>query len=172
MLKKIALVIMLILPMGAIAQTLKFGHINSQEIIVAMPEFTAAQTELQTLQKKYVDEIDRLNKEFQTKYQAFQNEMSGDNPLPENIAERRQKELQEMMQRAEQFQQEADQSMQKKQNELMMPIYQKLDEAIKAVGQAQGMIYIFDVARGGVSYVSETLSVDAGPLVKTRLGIN
>lgn len=33
MLKKIALLMMLILPMGVFAQNLKFGHINAMEIV-------------------------------------------------------------------------------------------------------------------------------------------
>ena len=47
MLKKIALLMMLILPMGVFAQNLKFGHINAMEIVSAMPEYTKAQSELQ-----------------------------------------------------------------------------------------------------------------------------
>ena len=52
MLKKIALVMLLALPMGVFAQNLKFGHINAQEIITVMPEFTKAQNDIQTLEKQ------------------------------------------------------------------------------------------------------------------------
>ena len=52
MLKKIALLMMLILPMGVFAQNLKFGHINAMEIVSAMPEYTKAQSELQALNKQ------------------------------------------------------------------------------------------------------------------------
>ncbi len=45
MLKKIAIALMLILPMGVAAQTLKFGHVTSNEIIMAMPAFTKAHTD-------------------------------------------------------------------------------------------------------------------------------
>ena len=51
MLKKIALVMLLALPMGVFAQNLKFGHINAQEIITVMPEFTKAQNDIQNLEK-------------------------------------------------------------------------------------------------------------------------
>ena len=51
MLKKIALVMLLALPMGVFAQNLKFGHINAQEIITVMPEFTKAQNDIQNLAK-------------------------------------------------------------------------------------------------------------------------
>ena len=62
MLKKIALLIMLVLPMGVFAQsTLKFGHMNSTDIIPTMPEYTKAISELQALEKNYTDEIQRTH---------------------------------------------------------------------------------------------------------------
>jgi outer membrane protein len=156
--------------MGVAAQTLKFGHITSNEIIMAMPEFTKAQTDLQALEKKYTDEIKRTNEEFNKKYQEFQQAMAKDS-LPQNIAERRQKELQDMMQRSEQFQQEAAQNMQKAQTELMAPISKKVEDAIKAVGEAENMVYIFDLARTSIPFVNEKLSVNVTPLVKAKLGL-
>lgn len=170
MLKKIALVMMLILPMGVFAQTLKFGHMNSQEVITAMPEFTKAQSDLQALQTKYANELQRTQEEFNKKYQEFQQAMAKDS-LPANIAERRQKELQDMMQRQEQFQQDAEQGMQKAQADMMSPIYKKLDDAIKAVGQSEGVIYIFDVMRTPIPYINESQSVNLTSKVKAQLGI-
>ena len=149
MLKKIALVLMLALPMGVFAQNLKFGHINAQEIVSAMPEFAKAQSDIEALDQQ----------------------ASAKDSLPANIAERRQKELQDMMQRQEQFQQEAQQQMQKAQADAMAPIYKKLDDAIKAVGAAEGVIYIFDLARTPVAYVNESQSINLTPKVKTQLGI-
>lgn len=169
MLKKIALLIMLVLPMGVFAQTQKFGHMNSQEVITVMPEYTKAVADLQALQKKYTDEMTRTQEEFSKKYQEFQQAMAKDS-LPANIAERRQKELMDMQQRQEQFQQEAEQGMQKAQTDLMAPIYKKLDDAIKAVGATEGVIYIFDMARTPIPYVG-TQSTDLTPKVKAQLGI-
>lgn len=170
MLKKIALLMMLILPMGVFAQTLKFGHMNSQEVISAMPEYTKAQNDFQTLQKQLGDEFKRSQDEFNKKYQEFQQAMAKDS-LPANIAERRQKELQDMAQRQEQFQQDAQQQMEKAQADALTPIYKKLDDAIKAVGAAEGVIYIFDLARTPIPYVNESQSVNLTNKVKTQLGI-
>ena len=77
---------------------------------------------------------------------------------------------QDMAQRQEQFQQEAYQSMQKAQQDAMTPIYKKLDEAIQAVGKAEGVVYIFDLARTPIPYVGAQ-SVDVTAKVKTQLGI-
>lgn len=91
--------------------------------------------------------------------------------LPAVIAERRQKELEDMMQRQEQFQAKAQQDMEKANNDLMAPVYKKLDDAIKAVGAAEGVIYIFDMARTPIPYVNEAQSINLTPKVKTQLGI-
>ena len=170
MLKKIALVMLLALPMGVFAQNLKFGHINAQEIITVMPEFTKAQNDIQTLEKQLTAELQRTQEEFNKKYQEFQQAIAKDS-LPPNIAERRQKELQDMMQRQEQFQQDAQQQMAKAQNDAMAPIYQKLHNAIKAVGAAEGVIYIFDLARTSIPYVNESQSINLTSKVKANLGI-
>lgn len=167
MLKKIALLaVMFALPLGAMAQA-KFAHMNSQEIITVMPEYTKAQADIETMSKGYQSEMQRTNEEFQKKYQEF---LAQQDSLPKNIAERRQKELQEMAQRQEQFQQEAYQSMQKAQQDAMVPIQKKLDEAIQAVGKTDGYVYIFDLARTQIPYVSPQ-SVDVTAKVKTQLGI-
>lgn len=94
MLKKIALlVVMFALPLGAMAQA-KFAHMNSQEVITVMPEFTKAQADLDAMSKKYQDEMQRTNEEFQKKYQEY---LVQQDSLPKNIAERRQKELNDMV---------------------------------------------------------------------------
>ncbi|WP_291528878.1 OmpH family outer membrane protein [Bacteroides sp. UBA939] len=166
MLKKIALlVVMFALPLGAMAQ--KFAHMNSQEVIIAMPEYTKAQADLEAMSKQYVEEIQRSQEEFNKKLQDFQQQADS---LPRNIAERRQKELEDMAQRQQQFQQDASQSMQKAQQDAMAPIYQKLDDAIQAVGKAEGVTYVFDMARTPIPYIGSE-SVDVTAKVKTQLGI-
>lgn len=166
MLKKIALLIVLFaLPLGAMAQ--KFAHMNSQEVVSLMPEFTKAQADLEAMSKQYTEEMQRSQTEFNKKVQEFQQQADS---LPRNIAERRQKELQDMAQRQEEFQQEAYQNMQKANQDAMVPIYRKLDEAIQAVGKAEGVIYIFDLARTPIPYVGSE-SIDLTAKVKTQLGI-
>ena len=167
MLKKIALVVaMIILPLGAMAQA-KFAHMNSQEVITVMPEFTKAQADMDALAKQYQKEMETGEAELNKKYQEFLQQADS---LPKNIAERRQKEIQDMAQRQQQFQQESAQSMQKAQNDAMAPIYKKLEDAIQAVGKAEGVIYIFDVARTSIPFIG-TQSIDVTAKVKAQLGI-
>ena len=166
MLKKIALLLMLILPMSVFAQ--KFGHIKTQEILTAMPEYTKAQTDIQTMQQQYDDEMKRLGEELNKKFAAYQQEQAN---LPKNIQERRQKELQELNERGMQMQQDAQQQLQQSWMQMLEPIAKKIDDAIKAVGQEGGYVYIFDLNTTNIPFVNETLSTDVTDAVKAKLGI-
>ena len=166
MLKKIALILMLILPMSVFAQ--KFGHIRSQEILIVMPEYTKAQADIQTMQKQYEDDMKRVEQEFQKKFTAFQEEQAN---LPKNILERRQKELQELNERGMQMQQDAQQELQQSWMEMLEPIAKKIDDAIKAVGQEGGYVFIFDLNATQIPFINETYATDVTGAVKAKLGI-
>ena len=166
MLKKIALILMLILPMSVFAQ--KFGHIRSQEILIVMPEYTKAQADIETMQKQYEEEMKRVEEEFQKKFTAFQQEQAN---LPKNILERRQKELQELNERGMQMQQDAQQQLQQSWMEMLEPIAKKIDDAIKAVGQEGGYVFIFDLNATQIPFINETYATDVTSAVKAKLGI-
>ena len=166
MLKKIALLLLLIAPMSVFAQ--KFGHVKFAEILTVMPEYTKAQTDIQVQQKQYEDEMKRASDELTKKFTEYQQEQAN---LPKNIQERRQKELQELNEKGMQFQADAQQQLQKAYAEMMEPIYKKIDDAIKAVGQEGGYVYIFDLNRTDIPFVNESLSTDVTPIVKGKLGL-
>ncbi|CCY92220.1 outer membrane chaperone Skp (OmpH) [Bacteroides sp. CAG:1076] len=167
MLKKIALLLLLIAPMSVFAQ--KFAHFKSMDIIPVMPEYAKAQTDIQALQKQYEDEIKRASDEFNKKFAEYQQEQK---TLPQNIQERRQKELQELSDKGMQFQQDAQQQLQKAYSDMMEPIYKKLEDAVKAIGTAGGYTYVFDLNRTDIPYVNETMSKDVTNDIKTKLGIS
>ena len=166
MLKKIALLLLLIAPMSVFAQ--KFGHVKFAEILTVKPEYTKAQTDIQAQQKQYEDEMKRASDELSKKFTEYQQEQAN---LPKNIQERRQKELQELNEKGMQFQADAQQQLQKAYAEMMEPIYKKIDDAIKAVGQEGGYVYIFDLNRTDIPFVNESLSTDVTPAVKGKLGL-
>ena len=166
MLKKIALILLLIAPMSVFAQ--KFGHIKSQEILNIMPDYTKAQNEIKAEEKQYMDEIQRASDELNKKYAAFQEEQAN---LPQNIKDRRMKELQELNEKGMQFQQDAQHQLNQSWMQKLEPIAKKIDDAIKAVGQEGGYVYIFDLNSTNIPYVSETLSTDVTGAVKAKLGL-
>ena len=90
---------------------------------------------------------------------------------PKNIQERRQKELQELNEKGMQMQQDAQQELERAWMSMLEPIAKKIDEAIKAVGQEGGYVYIFDLNTTNIPFVNETLSTDVTDAVKAKLGI-
>ena len=168
MLKKIVLAVSLIaLPaLGAMAQQ-KFAHLTAQAVIVEMAEYKKAVSDLEAMQKNYQDELQRTQEEFNKKYQEY---VAQADSLPRNIAERRQKELQDMAQRQEQFQQEASQSLQQAQQEAMNPIIEKVQKAVEEIGKAEGYIYIFDLSSTSIPFVGAQ-SVDITDKVKAKVGV-
>ena len=145
----------------------KFGHVNTQEIIQAMPEYTAAKNDIDKLTAQYEADLKSMQDELQKKADAFDKEQA---TLPDNIKQRRQTELQEMYQKIQQSYQDNQQALQKASSEKMQAITAKVLEAIKAVGQAGDYVIINEI-NAGIPYISTTLSTDVTAQVKTKLGL-
>ena len=165
MIKKILVALLIALPLCASAQ--KFGTIDGSAILPQMPEFTAANTQIEEASKKYEAEATKLREEIDKKMADFQT-LSEDASTPESIKQRRVQELTEMQQKYEQFIQTAQQDLQRQQAQLMQPIQEKLMNAITSVGQENGFTLIFPV--DAAAYAGQDV-IDVTPLVKTKLGI-
>lgn len=163
--KKLILLAMLFAPLTMLAQ--KFGHVNSQEVIQAMPEYATAKTSIEALQKQYESDLKTMQDELQKKSDAYDKEKA---TLPENIKQRREQELQDLYQRIQQSYQDNQQALQKATQEKMQAISTKVSEAIKSVGSTGGYVYIMDTT-GGIPYISTTLSTDVTAQVKGKLGL-
>jgi len=145
----------------------KFGHVNTQEIIQAMPEFAAARADIEKLTQQYEADLKSMQDELQKKADAFEKEQA---TLPENIKTRRNQELQDLYQRIQQTYQDNQQALGKAQSEKMQAITTKVLDAIKTVGQEGGYVYVMDMS-AGIPYISTTLSTDVTAQVKTKLGL-
>lgn len=161
--KKIIITIMLALPMLASAQ--KFGHINTQELFAQMPEVAQVKLKMDTINAQYESQLTSMQEEFQKKLQDYQSQEA---TMADAVKQIRQQELQEMQQRIQLFYQTAEQDIQKKQQELLAPVHEKMSKAIKAVGEREGYTYIFDSA--AMVHIGND-ATDATPAVKKELGI-
>ncbi|MCL1937985.1 MAG: OmpH family outer membrane protein [Candidatus Azobacteroides sp.] len=164
MLKKIVLLALLIIPMGAIAQE-KIAYFNSADVITAMPEYTQMMDSLQRTQTAIESELNVLREEYEKKYNAF---MAEADKLVENIKVRRMQELQDIEDRAQTFQQQSQQKMMQVQQDLLKPIQQKVKSALDAIGEENNFAYIIEVSN--LVFINAK-SIDATPLVKKRLGL-
>ena len=146
---------------------MKFGHINSSELVKMMPERDSAQKTLQTFGKELEEQLSTMQAELESKYSDFQKQ---EPTLNDVVKAARQKDLQDLNTRIEEFKSSAQDNYQKKQNELLQPIIDRANKAIQEIGKEKGFFYIFDVSAGAVVYFS-TESEDVMPLAKTKLGI-
>lgn len=168
MTKTIKLVALIILiAAGTIqAQTLKFGHINSTVLLGQMPETKLADSTLQKFGASLESQLKTMTNEYQSKISDFR---AGEATMAEPIKEMKAKEINDLEQRIQDFQDSAQQSLQKKKEEIYTPIIKKAEDAIKAIAKEKGYSYIFDTSVGVVLYAQE--SDDILPQVKTKLGL-
>lgn len=164
--KKIAFLLLCLLPMGAFAQN-KLGHINTQELLSVMPERDSIETALSNLAKEYETELSKMTEEYYAKIQEFQQKAE---TMAASIKEARQSEIMEMEQRIQTFRQQATTDIQRQQEVLMTPVVQKIKTAIDAVGLENGFTYIFDTSAQIVIYQGSG-AIDVMPQVKAKLGI-
>ena len=161
--KKIIIAMMLALPMLASAQ--KFGHINTQELFTQMPEVNQIKLKMDTINSQYENQLAMMQEEIQKKMQDYQAQEA---TMADAVKQIRQQELQEMNQRIQLFYQTAEQDIQKKQQELLAPVHEKMVKAIKVVGDREGYTYIFDSA--AMQYIADGAN-DVMSAVKKELGI-
>ena len=143
----------------------KIAHINTQELIKAMPAMKSAQTELEKLQKTYEAEIQSQATELQNKMKQYQAEV--ETKTDEENAKRSQ-EVQGMQQGIRKYQANAQQDLQKKEFDLLKPITDKAEAAIIKVAKAQGFQYVLDSSPGAGVILAEGKDLMAD--VKKELG--
>lgn len=151
---------------GVNAQAKKFGHINSNDLLMLMPERKEAETKIQDEAKKLEQQLSAMTTEYQTKVADYQTNSA---TMTDLIKQTKAKEIQDLEQRIQDFQQNAQESLQKKESELLKPIIDKAKKAIEDVAKEGGYGYIFDTSAGVILYSPEGDNIMA--LVKKKLGL-
>lgn len=123
----------------------KVAHINVTELMTAMPEMKAANTQLEKLSQTYDTEYNTMVEEFRTKIKKYDEEAA---TVGDAVNQTRQTEVQEMQQRIQQYQQTVTKELQTKQEEIYKPILEKSKAAIQKVARAKGYQYVLDSSIG------------------------
>lgn len=164
MFKKLLIAVAFIMPaLGMSAQ--KFGTVNIQEVMEALPAYAEMRTKIEASSKTYEEEFGKLQQEMEKKYTEFQ---QMDEKTPDTIKERRMQELQELDQKIQQFRATAQQDLQRQQMQLMQPIQESVMKAIQTVGASGNYTFIFDSEQ---SYYAGPSVENVTAQVKSTLGI-
>ena len=164
--KKITFLSLLcILTLNSIAQN-KFGYIDSQELLMLMPERKTAETDVQNFAKSLEAQLGSMTAEYQEKAQEYQ---SNEATYTDLVKQDKIAEITGLEQRIQAFQKNAQQSLQTKEQELLEPILAKVRQAIEDVATEGNYTYIFDKSIGSILYAKESENVLS--LVKKKLGL-
>lgn len=144
----------------------KIGYINSEELILSMPEAKKADADISAYAKTFQEQLTTMQKELETKYKAYE---AGAKTMSEAMLDVKQKELQDLQGRIQSTQQSAEEKVAAKRQELLKPITEKADKAIQDVAKEKGYTYILDASTGALVFATPTDNILKD--VKNKLGI-
>ena len=161
----VTVVLLTVVTAGASGQELKFGHLNVQKLISELPAKQAADKELRSEAEKLQQQLQVMRQELDQKYSNY---MEQRDSMSQLVRSTREKEIQDYDKRIQNFNRMAQQTLSEKEQELLQPVINKVEKAIKAVGEEEGFIYIFDVSSQMILYNSDQ-SVNVEDMVKAKL---
>lgn len=144
------LFVAVLFPLAAIAQT-RFGYFNYGEVLQQLPQYQQVQSDYEELQKRCNMEIERNEQELTRSYVAF---LDGQYDFPEPILRKRQKELQDLVDKSVLFRDELKQWLGEARDSLFAPLYATIDDAVARVCVHNKLAYIIDLERAGYAFVN------------------
>ena len=148
------------------SSSIKFGYLSYQEAIKSMPDYAQVQQNLTELKAKYQAEAKRVEDEFNRKYEEF---LEGQRDFPKSILQKRQTELQELMQKNIAFKNSSLEQLAKDEKEAYAPLYDKLNAALAAIGQEKGYAFILDTDVKALPFINPAMGEDINEAVKDAL---
>ena len=165
--KRLVLFLFVLVPVIAPAQ-LQFGYLSYQQVIKEMPEYTQAMKELQTLKAKYDEEATRGETEFQKKFVDF---LQGQKDFPQTIMQKRQAELQTLMDSGVAFRVQVQGLLAQAEKDLIAEVQKKLNRVLLEVGVEYGYGFILNTDDNACPYINPVIGVDVTEIVRQKLGV-
>ncbi|MCD7935865.1 MAG: OmpH family outer membrane protein [Tannerellaceae bacterium] len=163
--KKLIILLMVLLPLGVVAQEMKIAHVNFNSLLSALPEMANFEKSMADLREMYDKELKVMQDEHTKKYEDFVRQQD---ELTENIRLRRMQEIQDLQERMENVVNVATQDLQQKQQELLQPMQEKVSKAIQQVAEENKYSYVGDTQ---MFYYVGNNAIDATEQVRRKLGL-
>lgn len=164
---KVALIALCVVFVGNFAKAQsKIGYVNASQLLEMLPEMKTLQTQMQTYQKTFSDQLTTMQTEFQTKGEAYQKNQATMTDAARTAA---QTELQDLQQRITAYHDNAQKQIEQKSNELLKPLTDKVKSAIQAVATQKGYSYVLD--SGQIDLIVAPPADDLTTAVKAKLGL-
>ena len=167
MMKRLFAIVLMVLPVAVMAQ-IQFGYLSYKEVMQQMPEYTKAQQDLDLLKQKYEQEALRGEEDFQRKFVEF---LQGQKDFPQTIMQKRQAELQHLMDNGVNFRVQVVKLLEQAEKDLMAEVEKKLNHVILEIGIEQGYGFILNTDGHSCPYVNPVVGVDVTKLALQKLGL-
>lgn len=144
-------------PQQIVGQPLRYGYLSCDSALHALPAYAIAMKNLSDLKAKYDAEMKRVEDEFNEKYELFLEQQSDFAP---SIRQKRQAELQELMEKNAAFKQEAQRLLKNAKEEALAPLRQTIKATITRIGQQQKLAFVINTDGDALPYVDTTMGID------------
>jgi outer membrane protein len=144
----------------------KIGYINFQQLLSLMPEAKTIKSQMDIYQKQFIDQLTAMNTEYQTKVQDYQ---KNNTTMTDAIRSAKQAELQDFQKRMQDYQNDAQQKVDAKTNELSKPLIDKARAALTDVAKEKGYTIVLDSSQ--TQLLVSPPSDDMLEAVKAKLGL-
>lgn len=162
------LFLLLMLPMAVAAQTNTFGYFRYKKVVEQLPEYSQVCNDYEELKKQCDAEIARNEEQLTRSYVAY---LDGQNEFPEPILRKRQKELQELVDKSILFRKELQAWLTAAHDSLYAPLRAKVDDAVSRVCLHNNLAYIIDLDEAGYKFINPTCGFDITNALLGTLGI-
>lgn len=144
----------------------KYGYLSYNQVLENMTEYKFAQQQMKDLRAKYEAEAQYNEASFRRQFAEY---LQGQKEFPQSIMLKRQRDLQEALEKSLAFRDEAERLLKQAEAEMLAPIKARLANAIKMVGGAYNLDYIYNVDTNAMPYVNPALVMDVTKLVEQQL---
>ena len=166
--KRLSFILPLLLFCVASSAQIQFGYVSYEQILKELPEYAKVQEDLAALKAKYETEAQKGEEEFQQKFVDF---LQGQKDFPQAIMQKRQAELQTLMDSGVAFRMKSQELINQAEKDLMQNAYKRLNRALLEVGVEMGYGYILNTDNNNCPYVNPVVGVDVTDLVRKKLGL-
>lgn len=147
---------------------IQFGYISYEQVLKELPEYVQAMQDLSALKAKYEAEAQKGEEEFQQKFVDF---LQGQKDFPQAIMQKRQAELQALMDNGVSFRMKSQELIAQAEKELMQEAHKRLNHALLEVGVEMGYGYILNTDNNNCPYINPVVGVDVTDIVRKKLGL-
>jgi outer membrane protein len=169
--KKVILVAVMVLTgLSGYAQKentgMKFAFLSLDSVMHSMEEYAQLQRDMAAMRQQYEAEMKRVEDDFNKKYEEF---LDGQKNFPKTILQKRQSELQEMMDKNIAFKKESLQLLNDTEKTQTDVIRMMVEMAVKTLGMQRGYAFILNTDADATPWLNPALGDDITEDVKALL---